>query len=76
MFFDQHFDLHESQHVLGKTLAKVGEVVEEDTPVSLSAQLLGWGIYGRWDKVQVVLAKAGATKQPLYAEAVRFIFML
>lgn len=57
-YFDDHFDLTEDNALVGKTLIMVGELVPET--IGNSAQLLGYGIYGKYEKGCELLAKVGS----------------
>lgn len=57
-YFDDHFDLTDDKALVGKTLVMVGALI----PGTLgnSAQLLGYGLYGKYEKGCEFLAKVGS----------------
>lgn len=57
-YFDDHFDLTEDNALVGKTLVMVGELIPGK--IGNSAQLLGYGLYGKYEKGIELLAKIGS----------------
>ncbi|XP_037039866.1 uncharacterized protein LOC119076934 [Bradysia coprophila] len=57
-YFDDHFDLTDDNALVGKTLVMVGELIPGT--IGNSAQLLGYGLYGKYEKGCEFLAKVGS----------------
>jgi len=49
-FFDDHFDLTDSQHLIGKTLVGLGKSADSDS-IAQSSLLLGWTLFDKYEKV-------------------------
>ncbi|XP_014670511.1 PREDICTED: 28S ribosomal protein S27, mitochondrial-like [Priapulus caudatus] len=49
-YFDDHFDLKDHQLKLGKTLMMLGRLYFNDSIVGHSYELIGWGLYKKWDQ--------------------------
>lgn len=47
-YFDDHFDLRDPKLLIGKTLATLGATFPD--AVGWTYQLVGWGLYQKWDK--------------------------
>ncbi len=54
---DEHFDLVEKNHLVGKTLVKFSSHAADDldSETKVSVQLLGWSLFEKWEKVQELL---------------------
>lgn len=52
-FFDDHFDLKDNKHIVGKTLALLGKCL--DPVLAANAQLLGYSLYQKNDKANEIL---------------------
>lgn len=51
-------------------MGSVGQLVTEDEAVSHSAQLLGWAVYGKWEKVKQLVDRLASARKPIYSEVV------
>lgn len=67
-YFDDHFDLTDDNALVGKTLIMVGELISGT--IGNSAQLLGYGLYGKYEKGCEFLAKVGSD---VHADAVEML---
>ncbi|XP_069681686.1 small ribosomal subunit protein mS27 isoform X2 [Periplaneta americana] len=56
-YFDDHFDLKEPKLLVGKTLASLGTVFPDS--IGRTYELVGWGLYRKWDKAKAVLQGQG-----------------
>lgn len=56
-YFDDHFDLTDDNALVGKTLVMVGELIPGT--IGNSSQLLGYGLYGKYEIAIEFLAKTG-----------------
>jgi Mitochondrial 28S ribosomal protein S27 len=57
-FFDDHFDLKDPKHRVGKTLYLAGRI--KDDLLGRSAQVLGLGLYQKWHQGVALLEKFAA----------------
>lgn len=57
-FFDDHFDLVDDNALVGKTLLMLGELIPGK--IGNSAQLLGYGLYGKYEKGIEFISKIGS----------------
>lgn len=57
-YFDDHFDLKDENALVGKTLVMVGELIPGT--IGNSAQLLGYGLYGKYEKGIEFISKIGS----------------
>ena len=55
-FFDDHFDIRIPEHIVGKTLAWCSSDVSHES-IRNGAQVLGWSLYEKWDKLKISLGK-------------------
>jgi len=69
--FDDHFDLTNENHILGKILALVSMNLVEvsDEVFKRSLELYGWALYDKWEKVDNMLRMA-SSKQWKYSSEV------
>ncbi|PNF23762.1 hypothetical protein B7P43_G16833 [Cryptotermes secundus] len=69
-YFDDHFDLRDPQLLVGKTLATLGATFPD--PVGWTYQLVGWGMYQKWDKAIRTLEQIlkGQQKPAVFREGV------
>ncbi|ODM95824.1 28S ribosomal protein S27, mitochondrial [Orchesella cincta] len=72
-YFDDHFDLTNANHVVGKTLALGSRSLKGDDVLSKSAELMGWALYSRWDKVESFLKQCAVSKIPVAKEALNHL---
>lgn len=75
-YFDDHFDLTDPNHLAGKTLALAGKEVIENESLSNSLMILGWALYGKWDKVYNLLDEFGKKKKVVMNDAVSIQFSM
>ena len=47
-YYDDHFDIRSDKFLLGKTLNMIGKTT--DDVMGRSCQLIGWGLYEKFDK--------------------------
>ena len=47
-YYDDHFDIRSDRFLLGKTLNMIGKTT--DDVMGRSCQLIGWGLYEKFDK--------------------------
>jgi small subunit ribosomal protein S27 len=67
--FDDHFDLTDPWHIVGKTLALVSlQLKGSDEVLQRSVELLGWALYDKWEKVENMLRIAEEKKLPIASE--------
>lgn len=52
-YFDDHFDLRDHKHLIGKTL--VGLAKDGKDAVGLTSQIIGWTLFEKWDKLSNLL---------------------
>lgn len=57
-YFDDHFDLTDDNALVGKTLVMVGQLIPGK--IGNSSQLLGYGLFGKYEKGIEFLAKIGS----------------
>lgn len=57
-YFDDHFDLTDDNALVGKTLVMIGEMIPGK--IGNSSKLLGYGLYGKYDKGIQLLDKIGS----------------
>jgi len=70
-FHDFHFDLLEPELIVGKTLALLGPILKADNEIlSRSVELLGWGLFNKWEKVDVLLQQYAKSKPAVAQETV------
>jgi len=69
-YFDDHFDLTNANHVVGKTVALASRQLLGDDVLRKSAELIGWAMYGKWDKVESLLKQCTVSKTSVAEEAV------
>ncbi|KAJ6648732.1 28S ribosomal protein S27, mitochondrial [Pseudolycoriella hygida] len=67
-YFDDHFDLRDENALLGKTFLMLGELIPGT--VGNSAQLLGFGLYGKYEQGIEFLAKV---KSDLHTDAIELL---
>lgn len=71
-FFDDHFDLDNSNHLLGKTfLYLADEVCESNEVLSNSLNILGYSLYEKFEEGNKFLAKAKG--KTFFKETVEFV---
>lgn len=71
-YFDDHFDLTNPHHLIGKTLSLLSDNLKNDDEVlASSVKLLGLALHGKWNKVESFLQKSVSNKRPLAKEVVR-----
>ncbi|CAL8109467.1 unnamed protein product [Orchesella dallaii] len=68
-YFDDHFDLTSADHVVGKTLALSSRQLMGDDVLSKSGELIGWAMYGKWNKVESLLKQCATAKTSISEEA-------
>ncbi|KAB7506173.1 28S ribosomal protein S27, mitochondrial [Armadillidium nasatum] len=56
-FFDDHFDLREPLHIIGKTLAWLAPHLKEEGEIVLksNSEILGWSLYEKWNSLETAL---------------------
>lgn len=59
-YFDDHFDLRDSQHLVGKTLWYIGR--ELQAPLGSNIRLLGLALYQKYDRALKVLGETKGTE--------------
>ncbi|KAK3869229.1 hypothetical protein Pcinc_025458 [Petrolisthes cinctipes] len=52
-YFDDHFDLQDPNHIVGKTLAWLSPLV--GGMIGASCELLGWALYNKWGDLEAAL---------------------
>lgn len=52
-YFDDHFDLQDPNHIVGKTLAWLSPLV--GGMVGASCELLGWALYNKWTELEAAI---------------------
>lgn len=53
-YFDDHFDLTEKNHLVGKTLVKLCST-QQNPKISESLKVLGWILFAKWDEAKACL---------------------
>jgi len=73
-YFDDHFDLRDPKLLIGKTLATLGATFPD--AVGWTYQLVGWGLYQKWDKAIRTLEQIlkGQQKPAIFRDGVGFTF--
>lgn len=69
-FFDDHFDLTDSQHICGKTLAMIGSKMPGE--IGDSVRIMGLALYNKWDKLIDFLDGKVKSNDKIYAESFKF----
>ncbi|KAK8399356.1 hypothetical protein O3P69_003459 [Scylla paramamosain] len=64
-YYDDHFDLKEPDHLVGKTLAWASPLV--GGLVGRSCEVLGWALYGKWDELEAALDRLRTGKEHIAA---------
>lgn len=67
-YFDDHFDLKDPNHIVGKTLAWVSPLISG--VVGISCQILGWALYNKWAELEAALNRASKGTEPVAASVV------
>lgn len=67
-YFDDHFDLKEPNHLVGKTLAWASPLV--GGLVGRSCEVLGWALYSKWQELEAALDRLRIGKEPIAASVV------
>lgn len=71
-FFDDHFDLRNTNHLMGKTFLYLADEVEsKDEALANSLKLLGYSLYEKFEAGNNFLVKA--KQNPFYTETVAFV---
>ncbi|XP_042870694.1 uncharacterized protein LOC122252332 [Penaeus japonicus] len=70
-YFDDHFDLKEPNHIVGKTLAWVSPLIGGS--VGSSCELLGWALYNKWDQLEAALSRLSSGKEPVAASVINTV---
>ncbi|KAG7159084.1 putative Mitochondrial 28S ribosomal protein S27-containing protein [Homarus americanus] len=55
-YFDDHFDLKDPNHIVGKTLAWLSPLIGGS--VGISCEILGWALYNKWKELDTALDSA------------------
>ncbi|XP_064096521.1 small ribosomal subunit protein mS27-like [Macrobrachium nipponense] len=66
-YFDDHFDLKEPNHIVGKTLAWGAPLI--GGVIGTNCEILGWALYNKWSDLEVTLQRCAANSTPV-AESV------
>lgn len=74
-YYDEHFDLTEPNQIVGKTLALVGKQINEDEVLSRSVQMLGWAVYGRWERVNSIVQRCIGSNSSIAEETVMILLL-
>nr|CAG4638433.1 EOG090X05Q1 [Cyclestheria hislopi] len=71
-YFDDHFDLTDSQHLIGKTLVGLAKYFSSKlaVPITKTSMLVGWMMYQKYDKVLQTLEEmsCSSSKPVVYKE--------
>ena len=72
-YFDDHFDLRDPKLLFGKTLATLGKTFPD--VLGNTYQLIGWGMYQKWEKTLTLLEDICKQKQKpsLFKEGVSIV---
>ncbi|XP_071441539.1 small ribosomal subunit protein mS27 [Hetaerina americana] len=62
-YFDDHFDLRDTNHLIGKTFVILSRALPENDPIRLTYELVGWSLYEKWDKAKAFLEKFKSSKE-------------
>ncbi|XP_046404367.1 28S ribosomal protein S27, mitochondrial [Ischnura elegans] len=62
-YFDDHFDLRDTNHLIGKTFVIMSRGLPENDPIRKSYELIGWALYEKWDKAKRFLEKLKSSKE-------------
>jgi len=65
-YFDDHFDLREPLHIVGKTLAWLGAFYLEEgfgKVLKSHSEILGWSLYEKWDELESALRALISARQ-------------
>lgn len=71
-FFDDHFDLVNSQHLVGKTLLTIARYLEGETAVANSVTLIGHSLYEKYEDGCNFIQSLSSPAQ-LYGESVEIV---
>lgn len=67
-YFDDHFDLADPNHIVGKTLAWASPLV--GGVVGRNCEVLGWALYNKWEELEAALERLRAGKEHIAASVV------
>ncbi|XP_045619890.2 small ribosomal subunit protein mS27 [Procambarus clarkii] len=67
-YFDDHFDLKEPDHIVGKTLAWVSPLI--GGAVGVSCEVLGWALYNKWTQLEASLNRASEGTESVAASVI------
>lgn len=67
-YFDDHFDLTDPNHIVGKTLAWASPLV--GGLVGRNCEALGWALYNKWEELEAALDKLRAQKEHIAVSVV------
>lgn len=62
-YFDDHFDLTDPNHIVGKTLAWTSPLV--GGLVGRNCEVLGWALYNKWEDLEVALNRLNEGKESI-----------
>ncbi|XP_071536654.1 uncharacterized protein [Panulirus ornatus] len=67
-YFDDHFDLKDPYHIVGKTLAWVSPLISG--VIGISCEILGWALYNKWAELEATLNRASKRTEAVAASVV------
>lgn len=72
-FFDDHFDLVNSQHLVGKTLLTIARYMDGNAEIVNSITLLGHCLYEKYDDGANFIESLSSSPPELYTEAIDIV---
>lgn len=70
-YFDDHFDIVNTNHLVGKTMVAYGKAL--GGPVGFSNQLIGWVLYEKYEEAEHLLNHIIENKLPIYKEVTEIV---
>lgn len=67
-YFDDHFDLTDPNHIVGKTLAWASPLV--GGLVGRNCEVLGWALYNKWQELEAALDRLRRGKEHIAVSVV------
>lgn len=67
-YFDDHFDLKEPNHIVGKTLAWGAPLIGGE--IGTNCEILGWALYNKWSDLEAALQRCTANSSPVAASVI------
>ncbi|XP_015596826.1 28S ribosomal protein S27, mitochondrial [Cephus cinctus] len=72
-YFDDHFDLVEPRHLVGKTLDFFGKKIKDDTTLGRTLRLRGLILFGKYDRLSELIKEWSSQQDGVYEEILELI---